>query len=68
MARIDDLEGCRDQIRQARAQFVELGDGPGVQTAENYDAVILWWLRDLDTSREELAGIQGSYLSNGFDW
>jgi len=68
MARIDDLDGCRDQIRQARAQFVELGDGQGVQTADNYDAVILWWLREFDASCRELASIQEAYRSNGYEW
>ena len=68
MVRLDNLEGCRAQIREARAQFVELGDGQGVQTADNYDSVILWWLREFDASVRGLAEIQVAHQSNGFDW
>ena len=68
MVRMDDLEGCRNQIREAREQFVALGEDAGVKTAENYDAVMLWWLRDLDGSGQSLAGIQADHRSNGFDW
>ena len=68
MVRLDDLEGCRAQIREARAQFVELGDGQGVQMADNYDSVILWWLREFDASIRGLTEIQVAHQSNGFDW
>ena len=68
MVRVDDLEACRAQIREARAQFIELGDGQGVQTAETYDAVLLWWQRDLDASSRGLSDIQAAHRSNGFEW
>ena len=68
MVRMDDLEGCRAQIREARTQFAELGEAEGVKTAENYDAVMLWWLRNLDASSRGLADIQAAHRSNGFEW
>ena len=68
MVRQDDIEGCRAQIHEARAQFVELGDQRGELTADNYDGVMLWWLRDLDASKQVLADIQLTHRSNGFEW
>ena len=68
MVRQNDLEGCRAQIREARAQFVESGDAQGAMTAENYDCVMLWWLRDLDASNRGLTDIQAAHRSNGFEW
>ena len=68
MVRQNDLEGCRAQIREARAQFVESGDAQGAMTAENYDCVTLWWLRDLDASNRRLTDIQAAHRSNGFEW
>jgi len=68
MVRQDDLEGCRAQVHEARSMFVELGDGQGVLTAENYDGVMLWWLRDLEGSRRGLTEIQAAHQSNGFEW
>ena len=37
-------------------------------TAQNYDAVMLWWVRDLDASNRGLAYIQAAHRSNGFEW
>ncbi|MCH7737440.1 MAG: zinc ribbon domain-containing protein [Chloroflexi bacterium] len=68
MVRINDLEGCRAQIREARAQFVELGEAEGEMTADSHDAVIQWWLRDLESSSRSLAEIQVVHRSNGFEW
>ena len=68
MVRQDDLEGCREQIREARAHFAELGDAQGVLTAENYDGVLLWWQRDFDVSSRGLAEIQAAHQANGFEW
>ncbi|MCI0830783.1 MAG: tetratricopeptide repeat protein, partial [Chloroflexi bacterium] len=68
MVRQNDLEGCRAQVHEARAQFVELGDKQGELTADNYDGVMLWWLRDLDASKRVLQDIQLTHRSNGFDW
>ncbi|MCI0798364.1 MAG: tetratricopeptide repeat protein [Chloroflexi bacterium] len=68
MVRMDDLEGCRAQIRQARAQFAESGDAQGVQTAETYDATMLWWQRDFDASSTGFAEAQAVHRSTGFEW
>ena len=68
MVRVDDLEACRAQIREARAQFIELGDGQGVQTAETYDAILLWWQRDFEASSSGLAEIQVAHRADGFEW
>ena len=68
MVRIDDLEGCRAQIREARAQFVELGEAEGVMTTDSHDAVMQWGLRDFGASSRVLAKIQAIHRSNGFEW
>ena len=68
MVRQDDLEGCRAQIHQARAIFVELGDQQGELTAANFDGIMIWWLRDLEASTQALAEIQLIHQSNGYDW
>jgi len=68
MVRIDDLEGCRAQIREARTQFVELGEAEGVMTTDSHDAVMQWGLRDFGASSRVLAKIQAIHRSNGFEW
>ena len=68
MVRLDDLEGCRAQIHEARRQFIETGDAQGVMTAENYDAVMLWWQRDFEASSRGLTEVQAAHRSNGFEW
>ena len=50
MIRQDDLEGCLARVREAHAQFVELGDEQGVKTAQTYEAMILWFQRNLEPS------------------
>ena len=45
-----------------------MGDKQGELTADNYDGVMLWWLRDLDASKRVLQDIQLTHRSNGFDW
>ena len=68
MVRQDDLEGCLARIREALAQFVELGDEQGVQTAQTYEAVILWFQRDFETSSRRFAEIQAAMQTYGFEW
>ena len=68
MVRIDDLVGRRAQIREARAQFVELGEAEGVMTTDSHDAVMQWGLRDFGASSRVLAKIQAIHRSNGFEW
>ncbi len=65
MVRLDDLEGCRAQVREARAQFVELGDAEGEMTADSHDAVMQWWLRDFGASSRVLARLQAVHRSTG---
>ena len=36
--------------------------------AENYDAILLWWQRDLEASSRGLAEAQEAHQSNGFEW
>ena len=68
MVRLGDLEGCLALIREAQALFVELGDEQGVKTAQNYEAVLLWWQRDLEASSRRLIEIQASHQAYGFEW
>jgi non-specific serine/threonine protein kinase len=68
MVRQDDIEGCQAQIHEARAQFVELGNQQGELTADNFDGVMLWWLRDLEACKKVLAEIQLTHRSNGYEW
>ena len=50
------------------AQFVELGDQQGIMTAQTYEAVILWFQRDLETSTLKFTEIQAIHRSYGFEW
>ena len=68
MVRQGDLEGCLALIREAQALFVELGDEQGVKTAQNYEAVLLWWQRDLEASSRRLVEIQAAHQTYGFEW
>ena len=63
-----DMEVGLALVREAQGQFVELGDGPGVKTAQSYEAMILWWQRDLDASSRSFAEIQAAHQANGFEW
>ena len=42
-----DPEECLARIRQAQAQFVELADDQRLKTAQTYEAIILWFQRNL---------------------
>ncbi len=68
MVRQDDLEGCLAQIREAHAQFVELGDEEGVRTAQTYEAVMLWYQRNLEGSSRRFAEVQPALQAVGFEW
>ena len=68
VVRQDDLEGCLARIRDAHAQFVELGDEQGVATAQTYNAVILWYQRDLEASSHRFTEIQAAQQAYGFEW
>ena len=67
-AREDGMEGSLARIREAQAQFVELGDEQGIKTAQTYDAVMLWWQRDLEGSSRRMAEIQEAHQVYGFEW
>ena len=68
MVRQDALEGCLARVREAEEQFIELGDGQGIMTARTYEAVILWFMRDLEASSRRFAEVQAAHQSYGFDW
>ena len=68
VVRQDDLEGCLSRIREAHAQFVELGDEQGVATAQTYNAVMLWYQRDLEASSRGFAEVQAVHRASGFEW
>jgi hypothetical protein len=68
MVRQNDLESCRAQIHEARAIFAELKDQQGELMANNYDGVMLWWLRGLDASQQVLTNIQLIHQSVGYEW
>jgi len=68
VVRHNNLEGCLAQIREGLAQFVELGDQQGVITAQTYEAVLLWFQRDLGNSVRMFNEIQAAHRSYGFEW
>ena len=47
---MNDLDECLARIREAQAQFVDLGDEQGLKTAQTYEAIILWYQRDFEAS------------------
>ena len=63
--RQDDLEGCLRLIREGQEHFVELGDEQGVNTALTYEAVILWFQRDLEGSTRKFVAIQTTLRDEG---
>ena len=67
-ARDHDLDACRAQIGEAYARFAELGDEEGMKTAQTYDAVMLWWQRDLEASSRRMAEMQEAHQVYGFEW
>ena len=68
MVRQDDLEGCLELIREAQAQFVDLGDDSGAMMAQIYIAENLWFQRDLETSRNMFSEMQIAQEAVGFEW
>ena len=64
----DNLEACLPQIREGLALFIELGDQQGVMTAQTYEAVLLWFQRDLEASTRKFAEIQADHRTYGFEW
>ena len=65
---VSDLDECLALTREAQAQFVDLGDEQGLKTAQTYEAVILWFQRDLEASRRSFTEIQKAHQSYGFEW
>ena len=63
-----DLDACRAQIGEAQVRFADLGDEQGVKTAQTYDAVMLWWQRDLEASSRRMAELQEAHQVYGFEW
>ena len=63
-----DLDACRAKIGEAQARFADLGDEQGVKTARTYDAVMLWWQRDLEASSRRMAELQEAHQVYGFEW
>ena len=68
MIQYEDLDGCLAQVREGLSLFVQQGDEQGSSTAQTYEAVILWWQRDLETSRRRLTEIQTAMRASGFEW
>ena len=68
MVQYEDLEGCLVRIREGLSLFVQQGDEQGKSTAQTYEAVILWWQRDLEASTRRLAEIQTAMRASGFEW
>ena len=65
---VSDLDECLTRIREAQAQFVDLGDEQGLKTAQTYEAIILWFQRDLEASTPRFAEVQAAHQSYGFEW
>ena len=65
---MNDLDECLARIREAQAQFVDLGDEQGLKTAQTYEAIILWYQRDFEASRRRFTELQAAYQSYGFAW
>ena len=65
---VSDLEECLARIREAQAQFVDLGDEQGLKTAQTYEGIILWYQRDLEAASRRLTEVQASFQAYGFEW
>ena len=63
-----DLEVCLVRVREGLAQFVTLGDEQGVKAAQTYEALLLWYQRDLEASGHRFAEIQEVLRTYGFEW
>ena len=68
MERQDDLGGCLARIQEGQTHFRELGDETGMAMAQTYEAVILWYQRDLDASGRALVKMEAVWRTFGFDW
>jgi predicted ATPase/class 3 adenylate cyclase len=68
VVRHDNLAWCLERIREGMAQLTDLGDEQGVKIAQTYEAVILWFQRDLDASTNKFIEIQAAHRSYGFEW
>jgi len=64
----DDFEGCLAQIREGQEHFLELGDYQGLATAQTYEAVMLWYQRDLEGSSRRFAELQTAFQTAGYEW
>ena len=65
---MNDLDECLARIREAQAQFVDLGDEQGLKTAQTYEAIILWYQRDFEASTPRFAEVQAAHQSYAFEW
>ena len=68
MVHHDDLEGCLAWIREGLSLFVQQGDEQGASTGQTYEAVVLWFQRDLEASSLRFADIQTAMRADGFEW
>ena len=68
MVQYEDLEGCLARIREGLSLFVQQGDGQGASTAQTYEAMALWFQRDLEASSRRFADIQTAMRAGGFQW
>ncbi|MCH8800967.1 MAG: hypothetical protein IH963_08670, partial [Chloroflexi bacterium] len=66
--RPDDLEGCLARIREGSALFAQLQDEQGLGMAQTYDAIVLWYQRDLGASSRRFAELQTVMRAAGFEW
>ena len=64
----DDLEACLERVREGLSTFVELGDQQGIGTALTYEALLMWYMRDLEASSLKFAEIQPAMQAAGFEW
>ena len=47
---------------------LQQGDEQGARTGQTYEAVVLWFQRDLEASTHKFADIQAAHQSYGFEW
>ena len=68
VVRQDDLEGCLSRIREGSALFIQVQDEQGLAMAQSYDAMILWFQRDIGASSQKFIEIQKVMHAGGFEW
>lgn len=68
VVRHEDFDGCLAEIREGLAQFVETDDLQGTMTGQTYEAILLWYQRDLDTSFHKFTETQSAQREVGFEW